>query len=95
MEPMLYERPDAAYRKQVADNARLPEFRKLADRLVRDGYIVVPNLYTGDRLAELQAEFERMVRTNPYVTELTAFPDLHPAVAAELREADRRFVRRA
>lgn len=65
MERLVYERPDTAYRKQVAARATTPNFHELADRMVADGGVVVPRMFAGDQLAEMQEEFERLVRSNP------------------------------
>ncbi len=62
---LVYERPSGAYRRTVAARAKLGDFRALAEGLVRDGVVIVPEYFSGARLRAMQDEFDRLVATNP------------------------------
>ena len=61
----FYERPSAAYRREVAARATFPDFLEYAETLCANGGVIVPNFFGPERLAEMRAEFERLVETNP------------------------------
>lgn len=61
----VHERPSPSYRRRIAARATLPGFMDYARTLCADGGVVVPNFFDRDRLGEMRAEFERLVRTNP------------------------------
>lgn len=73
----FYERPSSAYRRELEASAGLPNFREYAETLCANGGVVVPNFFGPDRLAEMRAEFERLVETNPLNPEAEAEKSVH------------------
>lgn len=61
----FYERPGAAFRKSVVERSQFPGFAGVAGELDRNGIVFVPAYFSGDRLAAMQREFQRLVESNP------------------------------
>ena len=77
----VYERPSISYRRRIATQADLQGFLGFAEALRANGGVVVPGFFGPDRLAEMRAEFERLVKTNPLNVEADAEKSVHIATA--------------
>jgi hypothetical protein len=61
----FYERPSAAYRAKLGAASSIPDFQDIADRLCRDGLVILPNYFDAVNLAEMREEFERLIALTP------------------------------
>lgn len=61
----IYERPSAAYRAKLAAASSIPDFQEIADRLCRDGLVILSNYFDAENLAEMREEFERLIALTP------------------------------
>lgn len=57
----FYERPSRSYREELARRFARPDFRTRAERLCRDGVLLLPGHFTGKRLEAMRADFGRWV----------------------------------
>ncbi len=61
----VYERPNASYRRRIAERATMIDFLDYAEMLCAEGAVVVPSFFGEADLARMRQEFERLVNTNP------------------------------
>jgi len=73
----FYERPSAAYRAKLAAASAMPDFLGIADRLCRDGMVILPGYFDAAKLVKMREEFERLIMLTPPNEESTRTNSIH------------------